>query len=68
MAYYCRDCSYKGKKRAADGHCPACGSAKFHLQKAKTDPDKPETRKGSLVVLVLLWGYLIAHIYWKLYV
>ena len=67
MAYYCRDCSYKGSKRSAGGFCPACGSAKFRQQGEKTAPDTPETRKGPLLVLVFLWGYLIAHIYWKLY-
>jgi hypothetical protein len=65
MAYHCHDCSYKGTKRSAGGHCPACGSPNFRLQKSKNEAGK-KSGKGSLLLLVLLWGYLIAHVYWKL--
>jgi hypothetical protein len=67
MVYVCRDCSYKGTKRADDGHCPACGSPKFRLAAAAKSPGQPQKRNRSLALLVLLWGYLIAHVCWKLY-
>lgn len=66
MAYHCKDCSYEGTKRSAGGHCPACGSADFRLVNAVEQAGKKKPGKGSLVFLILLWGYLIAHVYWKL--
>ena len=67
MAYTCRDCSYRGKQSSAEGRCPACGSINFRFSTAGDEPDKPGTRKGPLLVLVMLWGFLITQIYWKLY-
>jgi hypothetical protein len=65
MAYYCKDCSYRGKVSGQLGECPACGS--FNIEKAGQKKDKPPPpAKWRLVVLVALWGYLIALIIWKL--
>ena len=65
MAYFCTDCSYRGKVSGQVGECPACGS--FNLVKRQTTVEaKPPPGKWRLVVLVLLWGYLIAMIIWKL--
>ena len=64
MAYYCKDCSYRGKVSGQVGECPACGS--FNLQKKTKQEEKPTPAKWRLVVLVVLWGYLIALITWKL--
>jgi predicted ATP-dependent serine protease len=64
MAYYCKDCSYRGKVSGQVGECPACGS--FNLQKDMKQEEKPTPAKWRLVVLVVLWGYLIALIIWKL--
>ena len=66
MAYACQDCSYTGKKRSAEGMCPACGSPNFRIAGPKARVVKAETRKGSLILVILLWTYLIGHIYWKL--
>lgn len=67
MAYRCRDCSYKGKKRSTEGFCPACGSTNFRSATAVMVPTKTETRKGPAILVILLWAYLIGHIYWKLH-
>ena len=68
MTYQCHDCSYKGKKRSAEGHCPACGSTKYRNAGAgSAKPGERKTHTAPLVLLVLLWGYLITEIYWKLY-
>jgi len=64
MAYYCKDCSYRGKTSGQVGECPACGS--FNLQKDIEQEKKPPPAKWRLVVLAVLWGYLIALIIWKL--
>jgi hypothetical protein len=66
MVYYCRDCSYKGTKRSANGYCPACGSARIGLQGKTAEAEDPAPRRTQLVLVVLLWAYLIAHVSWKL--
>ena len=67
MAYYCRECSYSGKKPSAEGKCPACGSANFRRADSKSDE---KTRQGShplkLLAMVALWGWLIYEIHRKL--
>jgi hypothetical protein len=68
MAYHCRDCSYKGKQSSAGGLCPACGSAKFERAAGVLTLDNSEKPgNGSLIAVILLWGFLIGHIYWKFY-
>ncbi len=67
MAYTCRDCSYTGKQSSAEGRCPACSSINFRFSTTEADPAKAGTRRGSMVLLVSLWGFLIGLIYWKLY-
>jgi len=64
MAYYCSDCSYRGTTSGQGGECPACGS--FRITKPRVTREKPQPKRSHLVMLVLLWAYLIAHITWKL--
>jgi hypothetical protein len=64
MAYYCKDCSYRGKVSGQAGECPACGS--FNIKKTGIKQEKPPPAKWRLIVLAILWGYLIALIIWKL--
>ncbi len=64
MAYQCHDCSFKGRK-FPQGRCPACGSA--HVTTAKNSSETSEKRRPwSLIILILLWGYLVYAIYQKL--
>ena len=67
MNYFCRDCGYKGKKRSAEGFCPACGSTSYRSQGAQAAAEAPTPNKWRLWMVVTLWAYLIGHIYWKLY-
>jgi DNA-directed RNA polymerase subunit RPC12/RpoP len=64
MTYYCSDCSYRGKTSGQRGECPACGS--FNLANPRKETDKPPPAKWRLFLLLGLWGYLFAHIAWKL--
>lgn len=64
MPYTCKDCSYRGKSSGQEGKCPACGS--YNIGTAKADSQKKPRGKFRLVLLILLWAYLIAHITWKL--
>lgn len=64
MAYYCKDCSYRGKVSGQVGECPACGS--FIIKKIGQKEEKTPPAKSRLVVLAVLWAYLIALIIWKL--
>jgi predicted ATP-dependent serine protease len=66
MAYFCKDCSYRGKKSGQLGECPACGS--FNIAKDTALPDKQPTTTGKwrLIVLALLWLLLITLIIGKL--
>ncbi|MCX2979500.1 hypothetical protein EYC98_01345 [Halieaceae bacterium IMCC14734] len=66
MAYYCYDCSFRGKKRGKNGHCPACDSPNFRAEKADKQEEKNKNPAWRLVLLVALWAYLIGHIAWKL--
>jgi hypothetical protein len=62
MAYFCKDCSYRGKSSGPDGGCPACGSFNFGRG------TKKETRapsKWRLRLLIGLWTWLIVMIIWK---
>jgi predicted ATP-dependent serine protease len=68
MVYYCRDCSYKGKKRSAAGQCPACGSHDFRApNRAQKSGEQQQSSPLKLLFLVALWAYLIIEIYRKLY-
>ena len=67
MAYFCRDCSYTGRKPTGLGTCPACGSANFGRRSAAVEV---EEQVGSsplkLGMLGLLWAWLIFEIWRKL--
>ncbi len=63
MAYYCSDCSYRGNTSGQSGECPACGS--FNLTRGQQQTDEPRPARWRLVLLIGLWGYLIALIIWK---
>jgi predicted ATP-dependent serine protease len=65
MDYFCKDCSYRGKKSGQDGACPACGSFNISRQKAEQKTVR-KNNKLRLVILVGLWVYLIGLIIWKL--
>ena len=65
MAYHCKDCSYRGEKSGQLGECPACGSYNI-VKRSSTLLEQPPPTKWRLVVLVLLWGGLIAMIIRKL--
>ncbi|MEJ2532841.1 MAG: hypothetical protein P8Y92_13680 [Halioglobus sp.] len=64
MAYFCRDCSYRGNTSGSNGECPACGS--FNMVRGQRHEEAPPPARWRLVVLVLLWGWLFAMIVWKL--
>ncbi len=65
MAYYCEDCSYRGKVSGQLGECPACGS--FNLVKRQqTDEKNQAPKKWRLALVILLWGYLAGLVVWKL--
>ncbi|MCB1845880.1 MAG: hypothetical protein KDI04_00465 [Halieaceae bacterium] len=65
MDYFCKDCSYRGKKSGRDGACPACGSFNISRQGAEQQTVR-KNNKLRLVILVGLWVYLIGLIIWKL--
>ncbi|MDX1735699.1 MAG: hypothetical protein R3228_15100 [Halioglobus sp.] len=65
MAYYCRDCSYTGKAKSQTGACPACGSFNYGIRGAAGE-QAPAPKRWRLVLVILLWGYLMVHIGWKL--
>jgi hypothetical protein len=65
MAFYCKDCSYRGKKSGQLGECPACGSYNID-NRSLPFRKQPAPAKWRLIVLVLLWGCLLAMIGWKL--
>jgi transposase len=65
MAYLCKDCSYRGKKSGQLGECPACGSHNI-AKRPMAFKEQPAPTKWRLVVLVGLWGFLIALIIGKL--
>lgn len=67
MAYYCRDCSYKGAGKSNAGACPACGSTNYLSLRPQTSKEIIETHKGRLLILVALWAVLIYLIQQKLY-
>jgi hypothetical protein len=64
MTYTCKDCSYRGTKSSSDGSCLACGS--FNLSRGDAEPEKPESSRLRVGLLVGLWVYLIGLILWKL--
>ena len=67
MGYFCYDCSYSGKMNTGAGRCPACGSINVKRAKGKDGTQQsPQRRRFGLLAVVLLWGYLIVHIIWKL--
>lgn len=63
--YHCRDCGHRTRKSNEKGGCPACGSQQFGRKMTKNRPPSKPNRL-HLIGLVVLWGYLLAHIYWKL--
>jgi predicted ATP-dependent serine protease len=65
MAYYCKDCSYRGVTSGQLGECPACGSYNIVKRSLELEEKSPPA-KWRLVVLVLLWIWLIALILRKL--
>jgi predicted ATP-dependent serine protease len=64
MAYYCRDCSYRGKSSGQGGKCLACES--YNIQYLKVEVEEKPRSKVYMVILVSLWTYLVALILWKL--
>lgn len=66
IIYSCQDCSYQGKQRNQLGQCPACGSYNYRNRIATHEQKPVGSSPLKLVMVVILWGYFIAHIYWKL--
>ncbi len=67
MSYYCQDCSYRGIRRVHSGACPACGS--FAIARSGTAAVAERESRGErarLVLLVLVWGALLALLLGKL--
>jgi len=65
MDYFCKDCSYRGKKSGEDGACPACGS--FNISRQQVGQESaPKNNRLRLALLTGLWVYLIGLIIWKL--
>ena len=57
MAYFCKDCSYRGKKSGQAGECPACGS--FNLAKRRDiGREEAPPPRWRVVLVLLLWGIL----------
>ena len=65
MAYYCRDCSYRGKVSGQAGECPACGSRNMAVNRVQTEEEAAPT-KWRMAALVISWGTLIILIIGKL--
>jgi predicted ATP-dependent serine protease len=65
MAYYCNDCSYRGKTRSESGQCPACGSYNMSVPRAHDRGADGPPRWHSFA-LVASWSLLLVAITWKL--
>ena len=65
MRYHCNACSYSGRTSGPAGECPACGSYAL-VRRSQQEADSPAPARWRLVLLVCLWGYLIALVIWKL--
>lgn len=65
MAYYCHDCSYRGKSIGQAGDCQACGSYNISRGGAREE-EKAPPGKWRLLLLAALWLYLLGLIIWKL--
>lgn len=65
MAYYCNDCSYRGKTSGQGGQCAACGS--FNVSARRMQAKEKETPPlWHKIALVSSWTLLIILIIWKL--
>ena len=65
MAFYCRDCSYRGKTSGQSGQCPACGSFNMSVPRVQSDEEKAPPLWHK-IALVGSWSLLIIMILWKL--
>ena len=65
MAYYCNDCSYRGKVSGQGGQCPACGSFNVSVGRTQTEEQEgpPPWHKPALITS---WALLLILIAWKL--
>jgi DNA-directed RNA polymerase subunit RPC12/RpoP len=66
MAYYCRDCSYRGKQGSQFGGCPACGSQNMVLDRPSAEVAEAAPGKPRLVVLAAVWAVFLGLVAWKL--
>ena len=65
MAYFCKDCSYRGKTSGQGGQCPACGS--FNIAAERLAPAEQEgPPRWHKIALVASWSLLLVLIVWKL--
>ena len=65
MAYFCKDCSYRGKTSGQGGQCPACGS--FNIAAERLAPAEQEgPPRWHKITLVASWSLLLVLIVWKL--
>lgn len=65
MAYFCKDCSYRGKSSGQGGKCPACGSANISAGREKHLRSEGSPRWHK-VALVTTWSLLLLLIARKL--
>ncbi|WP_420820776.1 hypothetical protein [Seongchinamella unica] len=65
MAFYCNDCSYRGKTSGHGGQCPACGSFNVSVPRVNSDEQKAPPRWHK-IALVSSWSLLLVMILWKL--
>lgn len=63
MALQCQDCGFKGKK-AIEGGCPACGSARFRVAKRqKREKPEKEFQPIRTLFMIALWALLFYKLY-----
>jgi predicted ATP-dependent serine protease len=64
MAYFCKECTYRGKVSGQVGECPACGSFNITML-AGQEEEEIKLKPWRLKLLWVLWGTLFAVIIWK---
>jgi predicted ATP-dependent serine protease len=64
MAFYCNECTYRGKVSGQLGECPACGSFNISML-VGLDQEENKLKPWRLKLLWVLWGILAATIIWK---
>jgi predicted ATP-dependent serine protease len=66
MAYFCKDCSYRGKNSGQGGKCPACGSFNIGAERFLATTQQEGSPLWHKIALVTSWSLLLALVAWKL--